>query len=61
MSSSFKVEGRVLRWKVVCYLGDKSLGETNHVYRFKYLAQSDANHFNKMERIREKEMNLDWN
>jgi hypothetical protein len=60
VSSSFKVEGRILRWNVVCYIGDKSLGKTNHVYRFKFLAQADADHFNKIERTREKEMNLDY-
>lgn len=60
MAKSFKVVGRIFRWKVLMFENDYFVKATNHVYRFKFLAQADADNFNKMERTREKEMNLDW-
>lgn len=59
MSKTFKVSGRILRWKLQVYENGVFVKETDHVYRFKFLAQADVDNFTRMERTREKEMNLD--
>lgn len=60
VSKTFMVKGRIFHWKVLMFENDCFVKATNHVYRFKFLAQADADFFTKMERIREQEARLDW-
>lgn len=60
VNRTFKVAGRLFHWKLQVYENGTFIKETDHIYRFKYFAQSDVDYFTKMEKIRQMEINLDY-